>query len=193
MNVTPSSIFGISPMVPILLLVGACLLVFAFSNQRLASKAGDRAGYGATPLRVQPRPLMTGLERDVLYNLELLFPQLRVHAQVSMGALIEPARDVRGPERKWMHRRYNQKVVDFVLQDRDSGKILCLLEVDDHTHNAAKDLERDKITYAAGYRTIRLPASFRATRATIGTVNGPLFGLTQWKDIEVLIEKASAA
>ena len=94
-----------------------------------------------------------------------------------MSALIAPAKGLSSKERLWTHRRYGQKVVDFVLQDRASGKIIVLVELDDRTHNEAKDRERDKITAAGGYPTIRLTAKMRPTRASVADALKPVLGI----------------
>jgi very-short-patch-repair endonuclease len=44
-----------------------------------------------------------------------------------------------------------------VAQDRATGLIVALIEVDDWSHNPFKDRVRDEMTAYAGYRTIRVP------------------------------------
>jgi very-short-patch-repair endonuclease len=63
--------------------------------------------------------------------------------------------------------RFGRKIIDFVLEDRASGDVLALIELDDRTHNAAKDRSRDEITKAAGYRTVRFAAGKRPDRVTV--------------------------
>ena len=127
-----------------------------------------------TPLRVRRKPLLTKVEAETLHYLETSFPHVRVHAQVAMSALIAPAHGLSNRQRQWMHRRYGQKVIDFVLQDRSSGEVRVLVELDDRTHNAGKDRERDKTTAAGGYRTVRLSAKARPTRAPVLAAVGPM-------------------
>jgi len=62
---------------------------------------------------------------------------------------------------------FSQKIVDFVVQDRVDGWIIALVEVDDSTHNAVRDSNRDAMTSGAGYRTIRIPKSARPIVADI--------------------------
>ena len=101
------------------------------------------------------RPLMTQRERQAFQELERILPACRIFPQVSMGALIDA--NARGRrERQSIRNRYQQKVVDFVVEDRRTGDILALIEVDDSFHNAHRDSNRDAITAGAGYRTIRL-------------------------------------
>ena len=68
---------------------------------------------------------------------------------------------------------FSQKIVDFVIEDRASGAILALVELDDRSHNAFRDRLRDAMTASAGYRTIRLPGG-RLTTADIAARLQPL-------------------
>ena len=43
-------------------------------------------------LKVQPKPLMTPPERRVCLMIERALPGARIHAQVSMGAIMNPAK-----------------------------------------------------------------------------------------------------
>jgi hypothetical protein len=129
--------------------------------------------YERPPLRVQSKLLMTQVEAETLDHLELLFPHVRVHAQVAMSAIVAPAKGLSSKQRLWMHRRYAQKAIDFVLQDRRTGKVLILVELDDTSHSARKDRERDQITSAVGYSTVRLSAKSRPTRASVQAAVAP--------------------
>lgn len=51
--------------------------------------------------------------------------------------------------------RFAQKIVDYVICDDNLVPVL-LLELDDRTHSASKDKERDKMTASAGYPTLRI-------------------------------------
>lgn len=107
-----------------------------------------------------PKPLMTRNEREFISRLERALPECRVHAQVSMGAIMKPSFDEGGSKRsRSAHRavrnRFSQKIVDFVVEDRRTGEILALIELDDRTHDAMRDGRRDSMTRAAGYTTIR--------------------------------------
>lgn len=135
--------------VAVILGVGALLLLLAFARQPARSPG---------KLPVEGKPLMTAREREAIRHLERAVPQARVHAQVSMGALLRVRRGISRKEHMATRGRFSQKIVDFVLEDRASGKVLALVELDDRSHNADKDARRDEITGAGGYLTIRLPA-----------------------------------
>lgn len=122
-------------------------------------------GSGKT-LAVERKPLMTKREREALAVIEAVFPQHRIYPQVAMGALIKRKSGLSGKERVRVRNRFSQKIVDFVAEDRRSGELL-LIELDDRTHDSAKDKQRDAITHAAGYRTIRIPAGTRLDPVTV--------------------------
>lgn len=101
--------------------------------------------------------LMTEREREAILALEALFPECRIHSQVAMAAILTTKKGLEKTERSGLRNRFDRKIIDFVIEHRVNGEILAIVELDDKSHNAAKDAERDKITAAAGYRTIRIP------------------------------------
>jgi len=104
--------------------------------------------------RVAKRAFLTDNEKEFLLRLEEAFPEHRVMAQVSMGALMAP--DVRGGGSEYLsiRSRFAQKVVDYVVLD-DALEVVALVELDDRTHRLEKDAARDAMTAAAGYVTLR--------------------------------------
>lgn len=122
---------------------------------------------GGRPLPVRARRLMTAREREVILLIEDAVPHCRVHAQVAMGALIDCNKGLARQQRTAVRNKFDRKVIDFVLEDRSSGDVLALVELDDRSHDGTKDRARDEITPAAGYRTIRLPADKRPDRASV--------------------------
>ena len=69
---------------------------------------------------------------------------------------------------------FPQKIVDFVVQDRNSGAIVALIEVYDYSHNAARDAERDAMKARAGFTTIRIPGRPKPTLANVRQALAPL-------------------
>lgn len=110
------------------------------------------------------KPLMTAREEALMDALEILLPAYRIHAQVAMGALLMPPRHTDRRMRHVARNGFSQKIVDFVVQDRTTGKVVALIEIDDWSHRAERDRRRDAMTDCAGYRTLRIP------RSTIPTV-----------------------
>ena len=107
--------------------------------------------------QVMAKPLLTAREREALLELERTFPQFRIYPQVAMGALVQVKKGLSRSAGAAMRNRFDRKIVDFVLEDRNTGEVFALVELDDRTHDAAKDRRRDALTLAAGYRTFRLP------------------------------------
>ena len=116
---------------------------------------------------VEGEPLMTGVERQTIAYLEQAVPEARVHAQVCMAAIIRPKRGLARREHVATRGRFSQKMVDYVLEDRTSGRVIALVELDDRTHNAAGDAKRNAITRAAGYLIIELPATRRPSALSV--------------------------
>lgn len=122
-------------------------------------------GSGASPTPIA-KEFMTKREQAMLAALEQVLPMYRVHAQVAMGALLTVPRQIGRRSTPADRNAFSQKIVDFVIFDPTTGKIVALVELDDRTHDARKDRERDAITARAGYETIRIPASARPTVPT---------------------------
>ena len=125
--------------------------------------AGAAALFGAvrrgTPA-VAMRPFMSGNELEFLGRIERALPEMRVHCQVAMGALLRPrVSEGGGRRRRFLYAsiraRFDRKVVDYVLQDRATGRVVAVIELDDRTHVAARDRKRDAMMRRAGYVTIR--------------------------------------
>jgi len=133
---------------PRLLWMGALLLACVVLALVLAARRRKPA------FRVAKRAFLTDNEKEFLLRLEEAFPEHRVMAQVSMGALMAP--DVRGGGSEYLsiRSRFAQKVVDYVVLD-DALEVVALVELDDRTHQLEKDAMRDAMTAAAGYVTLR--------------------------------------
>jgi hypothetical protein len=137
--------------------------------------AGKGKGIGGLP--VEPQALMTDMERRTIGYIEAVIPSARVHAQVSMGALMKPKSGLDRSTWQTTFNRFSSKRVDFVVEDRASGRIMMLIELDDRSHDAAKDRDRDKLTGRAGYITVRLPASERPTAESVRRHIGNALGI----------------
>ena len=111
----------------------------------------------STVSQVIAKPLLTAREREALLELERTFPQFRIYPQVAMGALVQVKKGLSRSAGAAMRNRFDRKIVDFVLEDRNTGEVFALVALADRTHDAAKDRRRDALTLAAGYRTFRLP------------------------------------
>lgn len=159
-------------LIPVLLLVAIVIVAMQF--------AGGGKGIGGLP--VEPRALMTDMERRTIGFIEAAIPDARVHAQVSMGALMRPKSGLDKSTRQRTLNRFTSRRVDFVVEERASGRIMLLIELDDRTHNAGKDRDRDRLTGRAGYTTVRLPASERPTAESVRRHIGNAFGQDERAD-----------
>jgi len=57
---------------------------------------------------------------------------------------------------RWKLRaRFDRKIIDFVVCDRQQLRVIAIVELDDILHNPVADRARDAVTTAAGYRTFR--------------------------------------
>ena len=128
-------------------------------------------------LKVRPRPLMTHPERRVCALIERALPGTRVHAQVSMGALMNPAKGLSKSDWWTTFNKFSSKRVDFVVEDPASGQIIVLIELDDRSHSRRNDQDRDALTRHAGYTTVRLPAGERHTLTTVSARIDSALGL----------------
>ena len=138
------------------------LIVLLLAALALATKLR-----GARTLPVRSRRLMTAREQEVISMIEAAVPHCRVHAQVAMAAIVNCTGGLTRAQRASTRNRFDRKIVDFVLEDRASGDVLAIVELDDRTHSAARDRARDEITQAAGHRTIRLPAGKRPNHTNV--------------------------
>jgi hypothetical protein len=127
----------------------------------------------------KPRPVakrfMTARESAMLDILERCLPEYRFHAQVAMGALLKAPPRLFGKNTHADRNAFSQKIVDFVAQDRTTGAIVAIIEVDDSSHNAQRDSRRDAMTSHAGYRTIRIGRSVQPRMSEVRAAIAPLF------------------
>lgn len=106
--------------------------------------------------KVRAKQLLTNAEREALNHIEAALPWCRIHAQVAMGAIVQPAGHLKGADFYRERGKFSQKIVDFVAEDRSTGEVVVLIELDDSSHRRDRDEKRDQITRTAGYKTIRL-------------------------------------
>ena len=126
----------------------------AFALLILLNSSSSRPDGQPEPVPAQAEPVarqfLTEREEAMLAAIEQILPGHRIHAQVSMGALLRaPRRDGRKASAADRN-SFSQKIVDFVVQDRLSGSVVALVEVDDSSHVARRDQERDAMTQRAG-------------------------------------------
>lgn len=133
----------------------------------LAKRAGIGISEPESPYA--PKSLMTRSEMAFFEKLcdaasragaEGVFPQ------VAMAAIVTTRKGLDQSTRMSARGRFSRKMIDFVLVD-GSMRVMLLVELDDPTHDAAKDADRDSITAAAGYRTLRIADGRRTSVAEL--------------------------
>lgn len=152
----------------VIIFIGCLIALFALLKS---------AGGPPTPIA---KPFMTKREQAMLLAIEQILPMYRVHAQVSMGALLAAPKRSGQRFNPADRNAFSQKIVDFVIVDPTMGKVIALVELDDRSHHAAKDRKRDAMTAGAGYKTIRIPGSARPTVPTALAAVGHLRDVDQF-------------
>lgn len=95
------------------------------------------------------KKVITAFESKMFFRLKEAFPQYHVLAQVAFSALITNSN-------LKIRARFNRKVTDFVLLDKDL-KVVMIIELDDPSHigKEIEDAQRDAMLLEAGYRVKR--------------------------------------
>lgn len=130
------------------------------------------AAAGAWRRRTRPRGpfksrnILTPNEIEFYNRLVSALPGYVVLSQVSMSAIIEPRTD---DPQEYMRRRmkFAQKYVDFIVCEPGDLRIICIVELDDITHDEAKDAARDEMLNGAGYEVVRWHSRNKPDRAAI--------------------------
>lgn len=113
---------------------------------------------GGPRLPVFPTPVLTKAEiafHSRLARIVARIDGIQVFPQVAMGAIMDADRNMEKGARQSVRNRFDRKIVDFVIVDRDTN-VLLLIELDDSTHDFQRDRDRDEITRSAGYGTMRI-------------------------------------
>lgn len=145
-----------STLLTLVVIVAAATFGLAILKGKLAAKSGNEPG-----AQFKAKAMLTPNELEFLTRLETAVPECRFCPQVAMGALLEPA--VSKSDRSAyasLRGKISQKYVDYVMQDKKTGAILAIIELDDRTHDKKKDKDaaRDAMLASVGYRTVRWDA-----------------------------------
>lgn len=103
--------------------------------------------------KYRPVPIMTPNELEFFWRISKAVPDAFVFPQVAMSALIAP-NEANGKKRMAAFRKISQKRVDWAIYTKDMV-LVCIVELDDRTHNPENDALRDAMLDSAGIPTVR--------------------------------------
>jgi hypothetical protein len=109
--------------------------------------------------RYRRSTIMTENEREFYGRLLAACPDCQIWPQVPILALVRPdAKE--GSRAFWLaFKRISNTRVDWAIV-RDL-EVLAIIELDDRSHDARKDAQRDRILKSCGYRVVRFNSSRR--------------------------------
>ena len=116
---------------------------------------------------LRPQPILTPNEREFYHRLTRALPNHPVFPQVAFSALIAVDGQISGRQQFAIRRRFGWKYADFVICRPYTLDVLLLIELDDRTHDAGSDRQRDAITKAAGYQTLRFRSKHKPSVAEL--------------------------
>lgn len=115
--------------------------------------------------RFRKRDLMTGNEIEFFWRLKRALPDVHVFPQVGMAALMEAVGSSVKVRRR-LFWKIAAKRVDYVLCEGDLA-LLCVVELDDRTHNKREDAQRDAMLASAGIPIIRYESRHKPGEARL--------------------------
>lgn len=115
--------------------------------------------YWARKPRYRRASVMTANEQEFHHRLIAAFPDCEVWPQVPILALVRPEAK-EGTRGFWLaFRNISNTRVDWVIaQDME---VLAIIELDDRSHDAKKDAQRDLVLKSCGYRVHRFQSKRR--------------------------------
>ncbi len=119
---------------------------------------------------IRKKPLLTGNEAEFFRRLKRALPAYEVFPQVSFAAILTDDNKLSSKARWHVRAKFDRKIADFVICDRHTLNIVALVELDDRTHTASADRQRDALTKAGGYQTMRFQSKQKPTEAEIAAL-----------------------
>lgn len=115
--------------------------------------------------RYEAQEILTENELEFFGRLQRAAPDLYFFPQVAMSALVKPvASDSK--TRMAAFRRISQKRVDYAVYTQ-ALQLVCVVELDDKTHDLKKDAIRDEILASAGIETVRWHSKSKPSESEI--------------------------
>lgn len=117
--------------------------------------------------RFAPKPLLTKNEIEFLGRLHSALPELAIFPQVALRAIVRPG----SPSSARAYGReaslIGAKHCDYLICRPATCEIVAIVELDDRTHQKERDASRDRMTAAAGYRTLRFESKNKPSVAEL--------------------------
>lgn len=119
---------------------------------------------------LRPRGILSANEKEFFYRLSRALPQYHIFPQVSFSALITVGGRLSERQRFDLRRKFGWKYADYVICEPKTLFVVAVIELDDRTHRASADRQRDATLAAAGYRTLRFQSTRKPTEAEIAAL-----------------------
>lgn len=110
-----------------------------------------------------PKPLLTENEAEFYGRLHKALPDYTILPQVALRAFIKPAAGNNTGAYWRQLGKIGSKHCDFLVCTPGQLSVVAIIELDDRSHDKTRDATRDRMTAAAGYRTIRYESRNRPT------------------------------
>ncbi len=120
--------------------------------------------------RIRRKPLLTANEAEFFHRLQRALSGFHVFPQVSFAAFITDDGKLSRKAQWAVRAKFDRKIADFIICDRQTLKVVAMVELDDRTHSAQADRQRDAITKVAGYQTIRYQSRQKPSQAEIAAL-----------------------
>jgi len=133
-------------------LIAVVVLVVVAAVVAYGKLAGGR---GVTAASYKAKPLLTDNELEFFHRLKRALPGYEVFPQVAMGSVLAPNVDRSDRRYHQIRGTFSQKIIDFLICDGETLKVVAIVELDDRTHNAERDEKRDAMLKSAKYRVLR--------------------------------------
>lgn len=158
------------------LFVVAIVAAILVLKARLPAKAntGDTATVDEFPYQ-QAGPLFTPAERSFLGVLDqAVAGRARVFGKVRVGDVLNPQKGLQRGASSTARNKIDRKHFDFVLCDPSDLSVMCVIELDDKSHQAKSRQERDNLLLgacrAAGIPMIQVPAKAAYTISAVAEI-----------------------
>jgi hypothetical protein len=120
--------------------------------------------------RLRRKPLLTANEAEFFHRLQRALPGFHVFPQVSFAAFLTDDGQLSRKAQWAVRAKFDRKIADFIVCERGTLKVVAVVELDDRTHDAGADRQRDAITKVAGYQTIRYQSRQKPSEAEIAAL-----------------------